>query len=255
MENAFSQFLNSRKWTNDDFLPEERIKCNINITLNNMPSIGNFEATVQIQAARPVYNTTYESILFNFADRDWVFEYVEYQPLDFNENSFINNLTSMLAFYAYIILGLDYDSFSENGGSYFYQIAQNIVTNAQQSGRPGWSSLESNRNRYWLAENLTNAQINIMRKGWYRYHRLGMDTYAENPDEARKIMLEMLEDIKEVTKVYVNPIIVISFFDAKHMELVNVFSGADINTKREAYNLLVELNPSKRERYSKIIQN
>ena len=172
MENAFSQFLNSRKWTNDEFQPEERIKCNINITLNQMPSIGSIEGTEQIQAARPIYNTNYESILMNFADRDWVFEYVEYQPLDFNENSYINNLTSMLAFYAYIILGLDYDSYSADGGNNFYQIAQNIVTNAQQSGRPGWSSLESNRNRYWLVENLTNAQINIMRKAWYRYHRL-----------------------------------------------------------------------------------
>jgi len=255
MENSFSQFLNTRKWTNDEYLPEERIKCNINITLNTMPSIGNFEATVQVQAARPVFNTTYESILLNFADRDWVFEYVEYQPLDFNDNSYISNLTSMLAYYAYIIIGMDADSFSPDGGDFFYQIAQNIVTNAQQSGRPGWSSLESNRNRYWLVENLTNAQINIMRKAWYRYHRLGMDIYAEKPEEAQEVMLEALKDVKEVVKAYVNPIIVIAFFDAKHSELINVFSKAEPNIKREAYNLLVELNPAKRDDYSKIIRN
>ncbi|MCH7513027.1 MAG: DUF4835 family protein [Bacteroidetes bacterium] len=255
MEIEFAQFLNSRRWSDDVFQDEERIKCNLSITLDDMPTIGSFSATVQIQAARPVFNSNYESIVLNFADRDWTFQYVQSLPLDFNDNAYSTNLTSMLAFYADIIIGMDYDTFEELGGTRFYQKAQNIVTNATQSLRPGWSSLESNRNRFWMIENLMNQRMVEMRKGMYKYHRLGLDTYQDQPDEAQKNILEVLKKVSAVRKVDPNAIIVIAFLDAKRDELVNIFSTGNIQVRRDAYNLLVEMDPSKRDKYSRIISN
>ncbi|MCB0504400.1 MAG: DUF4835 family protein [Cyclobacteriaceae bacterium] len=253
MEKAFEDFMNTRDWSPDEIKPEEQIKCGLSITLNEMPSIGVYKATVQIRSARPVYNTTYESILLNFADRDWSFEYVESQPLNFNENDYISNLTSMLAYYAYVIIGLDYDSFGELSGNPYYQKAQNIVTNAQQGNRPGWGALESTRNRYALITDITNQQMEDLRKGYYKYHRLGLDLFETKPEEARKKVLEVLESIKKIRDRYPSSIFVISFFDAKAEELVDIFSDATIQDKRKAYNLLVDLNPTREDTYKAIL--
>lgn len=253
MEKAFEDFMNTRDWSPDEIKPEEQIKCGLSITLNEMPSIGVYKATVQIRSARPVYNTTYESILLNFADRDWSFEYVESQPLNFNENDYISNLTSMLAYYAYVIIGLDYDSFGELSGNPYYQKAQNIVTNAQQGNRPGWGALESTRNRYALITDITNQQMEDLRKGYYKYHRLGLDLFETKPEEARRKVLEVLESIKKIRDRYPSSIFVISFFDAKAEELVDIFSDATIQDKRKAYNLLVDLNPTREDTYKAIL--
>ncbi|MBL6444917.1 DUF4835 family protein [Fulvivirga sp. 29W222] len=254
MENAFSQFLNNQKWTDDQFESFERIKCNLIITLQDPKSIGNYEATVQVQSARPVYNSNYESILINFADRDWQFEYVESQPLNFNINSFNTNLTSMLAFYAYLILGMDYDSFSEMGGSTYFQKALTIVNNAQQANRPGWNALGSTRNRYWLIENLTNQQMHDIRKGIYKYHRLALDTYELDRDKSRQQILEVLKSIKKIREIYPSSILIISFLDAKSDELINIFSEGNIQVRREAFDILSTIDPSKRSEYEKIIK-
>ncbi len=253
MELAFENFLNSRNWTNVEFTPIERIKCGLTITLNEMPSIGSYKATVQIRSARPVFNTTYESILLNFADRDWSFEYVESQPLNFNENDYTTNLTSMLAYYAYLIIGLDFDSFGELSGSPYYQKALTIVTNAAQGGRPGWGALESNRNRYALITDITNQQMEDLRKGYYKYHRLGLDVFDTKPEECRKQVLEVLENIKVIKQRYPSSIFVINFFDSKAEELVNIFADATQQEKRKAYNLLIELNPIKQDIYKEIL--
>ncbi|MEP2773943.1 MAG: DUF4835 family protein [Fulvivirga sp.] len=255
METAFSNFLNNTKWTSDIFETNEKIKCNLLITLQNPTSIGNYQATVQIQSARPVYNSNYESILLNFADRDWQFEYVESQPLNFNENIYTSNLTSLLAFYAYIIIAMDYDSFSQLGGGEFYRKALNIATNAQAANRPGWNTLGSTRNRYWLIENLTNSQMQDIRVGLYEYHRLGLDTFEQSPDESRKTILSVLEKIRKVRKTYPNSIFVIAFLDAKSDELINIFSEGNIQVRRQAFDILAEIDPSKRNDYEKIIKN
>lgn len=255
METAFAQFVNSRRWTNDTYQPEERIKCNFNLTINSMPSIGSFEATVQILSARPIYNSNYESIMLNFADRDWSFDYVESQPLDFNPNSFQNNLTSLLAYYAYIILAMDYDSFAELSGTPYYQLAQNVVTNATPSGRPGWTSLESNRNRFWFIENLTNQQMLNLRKGFYTYHRQGLDIFQDNQDEAQKNIVQVLENIRDIRELNPNSIVIISFLDSKADELVNIFSEGNPQLRRQAYNILIEIDPRRRDKYNRIISN
>jgi len=255
MENAIEQFMNGRKWTNDPYKTHEKILCNFLITITRMPAIGSFSASVQVQSARPVYNSTYTSLLFNFADRDWEFEYIESMPLEYNDNTFTSNLTSMLAFYAYVIIGLDYDSFSELGGTPYFQRALSVVNNAQQSGTPGWQAVGSNRNRYWVIENLNNPQMADMRKAIYHYHRRGLDTFESNPEESREVILNGLKEVKKVRDINPNAIMVISFLDAKGKELANIFSDGNIQVRRQAYDIITAIDPSNRTMYEKIIQN
>lgn len=255
MKTAFQQFLNARKWTSDVYQPHEKINCSILININDMPAIGVFSASVQIQSARPIYNSNYNSLLLNFADRDWEFEYIESQPLEFNDNTYINNLTSMLAFYAYLVIGMDYDSFSELGGTPHFQKALMVVTNAQSSNRNGWQSQGNNRNRYWIIENLLNPQMTDVRKAMYSYHRLGLDTFDKTPDQSRQIILAGLKNIKKARDVNPLAVLVVSFFDAKSKELANIFSEGQLPVRREAYDVITSIDPSNQTTYGKIIQN
>jgi hypothetical protein len=255
MENAIEQFMNTRKWTNDTYKNHEKINCNLLITISKMPSIGSFSASVQVQSARPVFNSNYTSLLFNFADREWEFEYIESLPLEYNDNTYTSNLTSMLALYAYLIIGIDYDSFSELGGTPYYQRALAVVNNAQQSNLPGWQAIGSNRNRYWIVENLNNPQMIDLRKAIYSYHRKGLDMFEENPDESRQVILNGLKDIKKVRDINPNAILVVSFFDAKGKELANIFSDGNVQIRRQAYDIITAIDPSNRSNYEKIIQN
>lgn len=254
MERAFANFLNTRKWTPDSYSGHEKINCTLFLTITKMPSIGNFAANAQITSARPVYNGNYETVLLNFADREFEFEYIETLPLEYNDNTYISNLTSMLAFYAYVILGMDYDSFSEMGGTPYIQKALMVVNNAQTSNRVGWDALSSNRNRDALVENLINPQMVELRKNSYTYHRLALDTYDKTPDQSREIMLGVLENVKKVWTIYPNSIFVITFLDSKANELVNIFSEGSLAVRRQAYDILNAIDP-KRNIYQKIISN
>jgi Domain of unknown function (DUF4835) len=254
MERAFANFLNTRKWTTETYKNYEKINCNIFLNIGKMPSIGNFNASVQITSARPVYNTNYETVVFNFADRDWAFSYIESQPMEYNDNAYINNLTSMLAYYAYVIIGMDYDSFSELGGTMYFQKALNVVNNAQPGNAVGWEALGSNRNRYALINDLINPQMVDLRHNTYRYHRLALDSFGKTPDQSRDIILDVLKNVKKVWSIYPNGIFVISFFDAKAAELVNIYSDGNLQTRRDAYDLLSTLD-SKRNIYQKIVAN
>jgi len=255
MKTALQQFLNSRKWTNDTYQPHEKINCSLLININEMPAIGIFSASVQVQSARPIYNSNYTSLVLNFADRDWEFEYIESQPLEYNDNTYTTNLTSMLAFYAYLIIGMDYDSFSELGGTPHFQKALTVVNNAQSSNRPGWQALGSTRNRYWIIENLINPQMNDVRKSIYTYHRQALDTFEKTPDKSREIILKGLKDIKKARDINPSAILIVSFFDAKSKELANIFSEGALPIRREAYDLIIAIDPSNRSSYEKIIQN
>jgi hypothetical protein len=256
MERSMAAFMNSRKWTNDVYKLYEKINCSIFINISRMPAIGSFVANAQITAARPVFNSNYETVLLNFADREFEFEYIESQPMEYNDNAFITNLTSMLAFYAYTILAVDYDSFSEMGGNPYVQKMLLVVNNAQGSNRPGWVALGSNRSRYSLLENMNNPQMADIRKASYKYHRLALDTYDKNPDQSRDQILDVLKTVKKVWNIYPNSILVISFFDAKSGELANIYGDteASLNTKREAYDILTSMDP-KRTVYQKIVSN
>lgn len=255
MKVSIEQFMNGRKWTNDAFKNHEKINCTLLITITKMPAIGNFSASVQVQSARPVFNSNYSSLVFNFADRDWEFEYIESLPLEYNDNTFTTNLTSMLAFYAYIILGFDYDTFSELGGTTYFQRALTVVNNAQQSPRPGWQQLGSNRNRYWLIENIINPQMQELRKAMYSYHRLGLDTFDKDPDNSRRVILAGLKEILKIRAINPNAILLVSFLDAKSAEVANVFSDGNIQIRREAYDVITTIDPTNSTLYGKIIQN
>lgn len=255
MKTAFEQFMNTRKWTNDNYKPYEKIKCNMLIVINEMPSPGNFTATVQVQSARPVFNTNYSSLVFNFADREWEFEYIESLPMEYNDNTYTTNLTSMLAVYAYLMIGVDYDSFSELGGTPYFQKALQVVNNAQSANRTGWQSLGSNRNRYWIVENYNNNQMTDVRKALYAYHRLALDTFDQDPDKSRTIILKALKDIKKIRDLNPSGILVISFFDAKTKEITNLFSTGNIQIRREVYDIMTAVDPSNQSNYQKIIQN
>ena len=252
MERGIANFMNTRKWSSDSYKNHEKINCGIFINISRMPSIGAFVASAQITVARPVYNTNYETVLLNFADREWEFEYIESQPLEYNDNAYINNLTSMLAYYAYIIIGMDSDSFTEKGGDPFFQKALAVVNNAQFSNRPGWQSIGANRNRYNLIENINNPQMAELRKNTYKYHRQALDTFEKTPEESRQIILTVLKNIKTVWQIYPNAIFVITFFDSKANELVTVFSEGGLNVRREVYDILTAVDP-KRNIYQKII--
>ena len=255
MEKTFARFMNDRKWSNDNYKTDERIDCNMAITIESMPAVGFYNATVQIQASRPVYNTSYSSLIFNFADRDWQFEYVESTPLDFGDNVFTSNLTSMLAFYAYVIIGLDNDTFEEFGGEEQFKKALDIVNLAQQSDRSGWQAFQSNRNRYWLSENLTNQDLRPIRKGLYTYHRMAMDQFEAKPDESRTLIVSVLKDIQAANRNIPNSILKITFFDAKKNELAKIFEKGNPTAKKEAYNILMDLDPSNTEKYKSMIGN
>ena len=254
MERSIAAFLNSRKWTNDIYKPYEKINCSIFLNISRMPSIGSFVANAQITAARPIYDTNYETVIFNFADREFEFEYIESQPMEYNDNAYINNLTSLLAFYAYTILAIDYDSFSEMGGSPYVQKMLTVVNNAQGSSHPGWIALGNNRSRYALMDNMNNAQMADLRKNSYKYHRIALDNFDKSPDQGRDQILEVLRTVKKVWTINPTAVLIVTFFDAKSNELTSVFTDANLNVKREAYDLLTSLDP-KRTVYQKIIAN
>lgn len=256
MENAFQSFLNDTEWTSDPFRNNEKIKGNLFLTITDQPQIGRFTANAQIQVLRPVYGSNYETLLLNFADRDFDFNYTQSQPLRYNESVYTDNITGMLAFYAYVALGLDYDSFSPMGGNPHYEKAQNIVNIAQNSGATGWGQFQSRRNRYWLIENLfINKQFEPLREAIYTYHRQVMDKFTDDPESARAQVLELLKSLQEVNRVLPNSIGIISFLDAKNEEIVNIFKQGDIGVRRNVYNELLKLDPSRRSKYQQIVRN
>ncbi len=255
MERSFQNFMNTRKWTDDFFEPEERINCNIVITLTGNPAINSYEATAQVQSSRPVYNTGYESLMLNFADRDFIFEYTESQPLDFSPNTFGTNLVSMLAFYAYVVIGIDYDSYAKLGGTPHFQRAFDILNLAQSTSIKGWQQFDSNRNRYWLIENLTNKQVEPFREEFYNYHRLGLDVFLEKPEEARNNVLGLLKKLQEIERLRPNSIIKISFFDSKTDEIINIFKQSTPAQKREAFDICSKIEPSNTDKFREMLSN
>ncbi|MDP4183589.1 MAG: DUF4835 family protein [Bacteroidota bacterium] len=246
------EFMNNRKWTNHIFSNDERIECSIYINLDEQISGDEYKGSIHVQAQRPVYNSSYKTTLLNIKDNDLRFHYIEYQPLDFNETSNKNNLTSVLAYYAYIILGVDYDSFSSEGGTEFYQKAQSIVNKSQNAQESGWKAFESDRNRYWLVENILNKSYSPFRQLLYHYHRLGLDLMAEKPEVARAEVADAMKNIQKVYRtrpaLYINQI----FFDAKSDELVGIFSKSFQDEKNRIISILEECDPSNLTKYDKI---
>lgn len=254
MKNEFELFLNQRRWTSDYYEEEEKIVCNIAINVTSRPNISTFIATAQIQAVRPVYGAGYESITFNFVDKNFDFQYLEDTQMEFNENIFRNDITSMLGFYAYLILGLDYDTFADKGGTKYLDKARDVAINAQLSGNSGWSATD-NRNRYQLIDNLTNQQFMSFRESMYNYHRIALDQLAEKPEESQMMVLDVLKKIQQIRRVVPVSILIDSFFDAKADEMINIFKGAERQIKFQSYTLLKNLDPLHTQKYQNIIRS
>lgn len=250
LQTGLTNFINARKWTNDVFQPAEKIQCSFLLTIDDAPGNNIYKGKLTVQAARPVYNTSYDSPILNFIDDNITFRYVEFQPIEFNENRvqgndpLVANITAVLAYYVNIILGLDYASFTLRGGDAYFQKAWNIVNNAPESGREigGWKSFESFRNRYWLAENLNNSRFALIHDALYAYYRTGMDLFYENEEAGRSGILNCLNFLSNLNRENPNSMIVQVFFQGKSNELVKVFSKAGPDVKARAKELLTKLD-------------
>ena len=249
LQTALSNFLNNRKWTPDVFQPNEKIQCNFLLTLDKELGQNIYRATLTVQAARPVYNTSYESPMVNFLDNDVVFRYQEFQPIEFNENRVqgsdpvASNLTAVLAYYVNIILGLDYDSFSAGGGNVYFQKALNIVNNAPESRDiAGWKPFDGVRNRYWLAENLNNNRFALIHDILFSYYRHGLDLFFDNEDEGRIGVMNSLNFLNTLNTENPNSMVIQFFFQGKSTELVKLFSKANPDIKSRAREILVKLD-------------
>jgi len=254
MQQELYEFINNTAWTNHIYAKDERIECNIFITIEEQISSDEFKGKIQITSSRPVYGTSYMSPVINHLDNDFQFKYVEFEPLEFNENSYTNNLTSVLAFYCYIIIGMDYDTFSSYGGSPYFSKAEKIVQNAQSSQEAGWKAYENLKNRYWLVENLLNDQYSGMRDFMYIYHRQGMDKMAEKPSEARASIEQAIENLKNVHRRKPGSFLMTLYTTAKGDEIVNIFSEAFPDEKARIYNIMKEVDPANSSKYEKIMQ-
>ena len=254
MQTEIYEFINNKVWTSTKVENEERIECTIMINISKKISNDEYEGSIQIQSTRPVYGTSYKSTLFNYIDNDFKFKYIEYQALEFSETTHLSNLTSVLAFYVNIILGLDFATFSEEGGNEYFNIAQRIVTNAQNAPEQGWKAFESDKNRYWLAYDMLDSRYSDFHTAMYRYHRLGLDKLGEEPEDARFEITEALESLKSIYQQNSSAFILKLFFDSKTDEIVNIYSEAFPNEQARIIKTLIEIDPSHSSKYQSISQ-
>ena len=251
MERAMADFLNTRRWTNDVVRPEERIKCKMVVTLQQAVT-GSYQAIVQIQAVRPVFGTGYETPLLSVVDKNWEYEYLPSQPMQYAENSYTSTLASLLSFYAYMIIGIDHDSFQRLGGSPYYDRALQVMNNtsAQAAGNPGWTSRDDTRARYWLLTNMQDPQFEPFRGALYQYYRLGLDRFAEKPADARAAIVQALQGIQQVVNVRPGSALVRAFFETKADEIANVFkSDPKTDQKAAMFTLLTEIDAPNTQKY------
>jgi len=247
------EFMNNRIWTEDQFESQERIECKILLNITDH-SGDEFSGSMQVSSRRPIYNSSYSSTMIQYKDEDITFRYIENEPLEFDVNTFKSNLTSLLAYYAYIVIGLDYDSFSLNGGTPSFQRAQKIVTQAQSSKYKSWQAYDSRKNRYWFVENILDNDYSKVREFIYKYHRQGLDIMYDDPPKARLAIVESLELLKDVHRDQPDPYMYFMklIMETKSSEFVNVFSEGNTTQLNRVYEILSEIDPSKSDRYKKI---
>jgi hypothetical protein len=249
LQTGLQNFLNNRKWTNETYQPNERIVCNFLLNIEKQIATNIFQATLSVQAARPVYNAAYQTALINHQDDAVSFKYVEFQPIEFNDNRvqgrdpLVSNLTAIFAYYAYIILALDYNSFALRGGDPYFQKAQNVVNSAPENRDiVGWRAFDGQRNRYWLVENFTNNRYNLVHDAFYSYYRLGMDHMYENEVEGRNAVLNCLQLINTVNSEIPNSMVVQFFFQGRANELSKIFKKASADEKNRALDVLAKVD-------------
>lgn len=243
LENSLNEFINAQQWTQQSYKEREKIECSMLIIINSSQSNNSFSASLTVQARRPVFNTNYNTTLLNYMDKDFNFVYNEFDPLRFNENTFSNNLTSVIAFWAYMIIGLDNDSYSSLGGTSIIQQAERVVNNAQGKDQLGWEPNQSNRNRYWVTEQLLHPDFVNLRRFYFTYHRHGLDIMSERPGTGRKIITEALPTLKVVHERRPASFTMQMFFDAKVGEVVDMYKPAPYEEKQQVFDILNLIDP------------
>ena len=256
LQTAIYEFMNTRNWTSHVYSIDERIECNMMFNITEQLSADEFRGTLTIQSRRPIFNTNYNTVMLNYVDNKIHFRYVEFEPLEYDVTQHISNLTSLLAYWAYMIIGLDYDSFSYLGGTPFLQQAENIVANAQNAREGGWKPFESldHKNRYWLVNDILNDGYRPLREFSYSYHRQGLDIMDGKVNEGRAAIAESLDKLQTVYREKPDPFIhwMQLILDAKADEMINIFSESFTEEKSRAIRILQEIDPANKTKYDKI---
>jgi len=254
LEVVIYEFMNNTKWTKDKFTVEERINCNIQIQINEIPSSGSFKGSLQVQSSRPTFNSSYNTTMFNYQDDNFEFAYNRNAIFVYAPNQFRDNLTSVLAFYAYFIIGMDYDSFSKLGGTKYFSEAQQIVSNAQSSGFSGWTSNEKGKNnRYWLVDNILHELFTPLRECTFHYHRKALDLMYDDKIAARTEVYNALNMLVKLSSTRPNSLNALNFLAAKSTELKNLFEDAEAKEKNDIVLLLKRIDPVNSEKYQAIM--
>lgn len=252
LQNALTEFVNNRRWTDATFAVNEKIDCNMTIIVNEMDET-TFKSEIQVQARRPVYNSSYTTTLLNFRDQELEFEYTEGETLDYNSNTLTNNLTATIVFYVYLILGLDFDSFALQGGNTYIQQAQQIVNLAQsEMGWTGWKAFDSNRNRHAVVTALQDNASEAFRQMWYTYHMKGLDEMAANADRGRTTIIEAISALQTVKQARPTSVLLQMFSDAKLDELIAIYSKATSQERQEGYKFLMDIYPAQSTRLEEL---
>lgn len=251
LKQSIYELMNNTQWTKDKFSVEERINCQIQIQIDKIPSPGNYSGSMQIQSSRPVFNASYNTTLLNLQDENIEFSFSRQTAFIYTPNQFKDNLISILAFYAYYIIGTDYDTFSLKGGTPYFSEAQQIVMNAQSAGYAGWMSNEKGvkKNRYWLVDNILHQLFEPLRQSNYTYHRQGLDQLYEKPVDAKKAIIDALNGLVPITTTRPGSINLINFIYVKQNELKGIYSEAEQNQKTELINILKKLDPTNSSKY------
>lgn len=245
MKRAIEDFINNRHWTNLEFEQVERLDCSINLVLSQRTSPTDFAGQLSIQLRRPVYNSNYTSGVFNYLEgaNDLLFTFNESQPLEFDPNTFYDNLSSTLAYYCYILLGLYFDTYGPNGGQPFFDMASNVAITASSSAYKGWKSSDSQKARYWFMENHTNSAYEALHSVYYYYYRLGLDMMTKDQPTARRNIIQALRYLQQVHKKRANLLSVTQFLDVNLAEIVSIFTPAPQDEQKEIYDIIKEISP------------
>jgi len=254
LQKSMSEFLNTRHWSDMSVATSERIECTLIVTVNSVND-NSFTCDLQVQSRRPVYNSSYKTTLLNFKDNSFNFDYKEFDQLELNESSITSNLTAVLAYYAYLIIGFDQDSFSRLGGSPYFHAAENIVNAAQSADLSGWKAFESSKNRYAMINNITDEAFKKFREYFYEYHRFGLDIMSENVANGRDKILGGLPIVRDANRSRPSAVLVSAFIDAKNDELINILSQAGSKEKADAVEVLSDINPAYSSNYESILKN
>lgn len=254
LEMAIKDFYQNRRFTNQNYAPSERIDINLLLTISNQPAPDRFEGTLQVIYARPVFGSDYNTPVLDLVDNQVQFNFLENTQIEFAPERYLNNLSSLLGFYAYFVLGLDADTFSPLGGTDFYNQAQQVVNNAQNAAEGGWKAFEDQRNRYWLLDNQQQAVFRPFRELLYNYHRLGMDTMTEDVAASRRTIATQIEKLKPVHQVKPASYNLQVFFNAKYNELVELFKKGEPAEKSKLFNTLQIIDPGHISQYQNIMR-